>query len=78
MKQLKNGSVSLKDGLDKLMQDGIRKLANLAEDDLNTLAERLRACADLGNAYNTFSGISPDMDGTVKFIYKTETITVNK
>lgn len=78
VKQLKNGSVSLKDGLDKLMQDGIRKLANLAEDDLNTLAERLRACADLGSAYNTFSGISPDMDGTVKFIYKTETITVNK
>ncbi len=72
--QLKNGAGSLKNGLDKLMQDGIRKIADLAEDDLNTMVERLRACGDLAQAYTTFTGVSPDMEGTVKFIYRTEAI----
>lgn len=72
--QLKDGSVSLKGGLDQLMRDGIRKIANLAEEDLDTLVERLRASADLAQSYTSFSGIHPDMEGTVKFIYRTDAI----
>lgn len=72
--KLKDGSVSLKGGLDQLMRDGIRKIANLAEDDLDTLAERLRAGTNLAQAYTSFSGIHADMDGTVKFIYRTDAI----
>ena len=72
--QLKNGSVSLKSGLDQLMRDGIRKIADLAEEDLDTLVERIRVCGELADSYNSFSGIHPGMDGTVKFIYRTEAI----
>lgn len=72
--QLKDGSVSLKNGLDQLMRDGIRKIADLAEDDLDNLVERIRACGELADSYNSFSGIHSGMDGTVKFIYRTDAI----
>ena len=72
--QLSDGSVRLKEGLDKLMRDGIRKIADLAEEDLDTLVERLRTSADLAQTYANFSGISDGMEGSVKFIYRTDAI----
>ena len=72
--QLKNGSVDLKKGLDQLMRDGIRKIADLTEEDLDSLVERIRGCGDLAEGYQTFSGIDPQMEGTVKFIYRTDPI----
>ena len=39
-----------------------------------SLAERLRAGTNLAQAYTSFSGIHADMDGTVKFIYRTDAI----
>ena len=73
---LRDGFGTLKDGLDKLMDEGIQKIADLAEEDLANLTARLSACIDAGNTYNTFSGKDPSVPGTVKFIYKTESIFI--
>ena len=35
---------------------------------------RLRATCDVSKNYKSFSGIGGDMDGQVKFIYRTEAI----
>ena len=72
---LRDGSGELKDGLTKLMNEGIRKIADLAEKDLTDLTARLSAVIDAGQSYSSFSGIGSDMEGMVKFIYKTDSIS---
>ncbi len=71
---LKDGSKALKDGLAKVMEEGIQKIADLAEEDLTDLTARLSATVDAANSYTSFSGLDTNMDGTVKFIYKTDSI----
>ena len=38
------------------------------------VSNRIRVTADVAKHYTSFSGISEDMDGYVKFIYKTDSI----
>ena len=38
------------------------------------IVTRLKATIDVSKNYRNFSGISDDMDGQVKFIYRTEEI----
>ena len=73
---LRDGSSVLKDGLNKLMDEGIQKITDLAEEDLADLTARLSACVEAGNNYNTFSGKNSSVIGTVKFVYKTDSISV--
>ena len=73
---LRDGSTALNDGLTKLMEEGIQKIADLAENDLEDLTARLCASIDAAHDYRTFSGIAPDTEGTVKFIFKTDSISV--
>ena len=74
MTQLRDGSGELKDGIEKLNDEGIQKIVDLFDGDLGTLVTRLRALADVAGDYNNYSGLSDDMTGTVKFIYKTAAI----
>ncbi len=74
--QLRDGSKTLSDGLNKFMQQGIQKLIDLAENDMGNLADRLTASIDAAKGYTTFSGNEADTDSTVKFIYKTDAITI--
>ncbi len=76
--QLRDGSKSLSDGLTKMMQEGIQKLLDLADKDLEDLTGRISACADAAKEYNSFTGIGADMEGTVKFIYKTDAVEISK
>ena len=71
---LRDGSDTLKAGLTKLMNEGIQKIADLAEEDLTDLTARLSACIEAGQSYTDFSGRAPEAEGTVKFIYKTDSI----
>ncbi len=75
---LRDGSSALKDGLNKLMDEGIRKIADLAEDDLTNLSARMSAAVDAANRYKTFTGMDNSADGTVKFIYKTDSVSAKK
>lgn len=75
---LRDGSTALNDGLTQLMQEGIQKIADLAEKDLEDLTARLSASINAAQGYRTFSGIAKDTEGTVKFIIKTDSISVTE
>ena len=72
--QLRGGSMELSDGLKQFNEEGIQKLIEAVDGDLDGLSNRIRVTADVAKHYTSFSGISEDMDGDVKFIYKTDSI----
>ena len=73
--KLTDGSKALNDGITTLVEEGIRKFADSAEADLTGLKDRVTALVDMAQAYNNFSGKCSQMDGSVKFIYKTDEIS---
>ena len=70
----KDGTGKLKKGLETLNSEGIQKIIDAYNDNLAGLSDRLKATVDAGKAYDTFSGKSSDMKGSVKFIYETDAI----
>lgn len=72
--QLRDGSMELSDGLKQFNEEGIQKLIEAVDGDLDGLSNRIRVTADVAKHYTSFSGISEDMEGDVKFIYKTDSI----
>ena len=72
--QLKNGAMQLSEGLQQLNKEGIQKLTKLLQDDLGDLTARVKATIDVSKDYRSFSGISDDASGQVKFIYRTDEI----
>lgn len=72
--QLKDGAMQLNDGLVQFNEEGVQKLLDAFGGDFTDLVARLRASADVSKAYNSFAGISDGMAGSVKFIYRTDSI----
>ena len=72
--QLKDGSMQLSDGLKQFNDEGISKITDIFNGDLSELAPRLKAMIDVSKRYKSYSGLTDEMDGEVKFIYKTEEI----
>jgi putative membrane protein len=72
--QLKDGAMQLTDGLKQLNEEGIQKLVDAVDGDLGKLAARAKATLDVSRDYKSFAGISDEMDGSVRFIYKTDEI----
>lgn len=72
--QLKDGAMQLSEGLQQLNKEGIQKLTKLLQDDLGDLTARVQATIDVSKDYRSFSGISDDASGQVKFIYHTDEI----
>lgn len=72
--QLKDGAMQLSEGMKEFDEEGIQKLADAFDGDLNGLISRCRAMSDAAKTYQSFAGISKDMTGTVKFIYRTDAI----
>ena len=50
-------------------QDGIQKLVDAFDGDVESLLDNLNQILEDSKAYNNFSGISKDMKGEVKFIF---------
>ena len=71
---LRDGAMKLSDGLQEFNEQGIQKLVDVVDGDLGGLVTRLRATVDVSKNYTSFSGISDDMAGQVKFIYRTESV----
>lgn len=74
VQQIEEGAGSLRDGIKKLDEEGIQKIKELFEGDLEALVTRMRAIADVAGDYNNYSGLSQNMTGNVKLIYKTDSI----
>ena len=72
--ELRDGTMQISDGLKEFDEKGIQKLVELLDGDLAGLLTRIRATTDVSKKYINFAGIADGMDGTVKFIYKTEEI----
>ena len=71
--KLKDGSMQLSSGLKEFNEKGIEKITSLV-DDAKVVIERLKATVEVSKRYRNFSGISSEMSGQVKFIYKTDEI----
>ena len=72
--QLRDGAKTLSEGLNKFNEEGVSKIADAVNGDLKTFIARARATADVSKDYRSFSGLSDDMDGSVRFIYRTDSI----
>ena len=78
VEQLRDGSRELSDGLDEFNREGIQKLVDAVDGDLEGFVERLKATADVSRDYQSFSGIDPETEGQVKFIYRTAPVEVSE
>lgn len=74
IRQLRDGSMELSNGLKQFNEEGVQKLTQAVDGDLKGFSDRIRVTADVAKRYTSFSGISKEMEGTVKFIYKTDSI----
>ena len=75
--KLAGGSMELCDGLKKFRDEGISKLTEILDGDLGNIADRLNVTVDAAKSYNSFTGLGEGMNGSTKFIYKTEEIKSN-
>ena len=71
---LADGTNKLRDGAQKLNDEGIKKITSLFGKKADKAIDSIQDFLDAGSSYKSFSGISSDMDGQVKFIYKTPEI----
>lgn len=69
--KLDDGALKLNKGMQKLYREGIGKIVELYNGKLKGLAGTLDSLSD-GGGYKTFTKLPDEMDGSVKFIYKTE------
>ena len=76
--ELKDGTTELLDGVNEYNEDGIQKLYETVNVDLQNLVDRVDAISDLSGAYQSFSGKSDTMEGSVKFIIETEAIELEE
>lgn len=69
-----DGSAQLSDGLKQFNDEAIQKIVSAYNDDLAGLSDNLKATAQAGKDYQTFSGKDDAMQGKVTFIYETDGI----
>lgn len=69
---LDEGALKLMDGMFEFDEDGIHKLTELFGEDVQDVTDRLKAVADAGKEYNTFTELPEGVDGSVKFVIRTE------
>ena len=78
IRALRDGANTLYQGLGQFDEEGVQKLTEAAGG-IEKLAERFRAVSAAAEQYRSFSGDNGGdaMEGTVKFIYRTEEITAD-
>lgn len=69
--KLNDGAHALADGVVTFNEEGINEIVNAYEGDAEPLINRIQAVLEAGSDYQTFTAISDDINGSVKFIYKT-------
>ena len=74
--QLRDGSLKLSDGLKEFNEKGVEKLVEAVDGNISGLLTRVKATVDVSKDYKSFSGISDEMNGQVKFIYRTAAIEI--
>lgn len=72
VKKLDEGAVALNEGMIQFNEEGIKKLVEVFDGDIDGLLDKVNTILDSSKQYKNFSGISDGMDGDVKFIFITE------
>ena len=72
--QLSDGAHQLADGIVEFNEEGIEKILNAYNGDIEPLVERLQAVLDAGKDYDTYTDKADGVNSSVKFIYKTAAI----
>ena len=76
--KLADGSVTLNEGMVKFDEEGIQKLADTYNGDVKGMLNKVVAVMQAGSDYQSFSDISEDTLGEVKFIIRTEGVGTDK
>ena len=71
---LDTGAHELADGVVTFNEEGIEKIVNAYNGDIEPLMKRLQKVLDAGEDYQSYTGIADGINGSVKFIYKTDAI----
>ena len=66
--------MQLSDGLKEFNEKGIKKITDAINGDVKDVYERVKATIDVSKNYKSFGGISDDMDGISRFVFKTDSI----
>lgn len=69
---LSDGAHELADGVVTFNEEGIEKILNAYNGDIEPLTEKIQAVLDAGADYQTYTGIADGVNGSVKFLYRTE------
>lgn len=72
--KLDDGSHELADGMVEFDEKGISKIVNSYNGDIKPLTDKLQAMLDAGEDYQTFTSVADGVNGSVKFIYKLDSI----
>lgn len=72
--ELKEGADELRDGMEEFNEEGIKKITDFLDEDVQDIVDRLEAVKDAGDAYKLFSESDATADGKVKFIIETGSI----
>ncbi|MCM1082373.1 MAG: hypothetical protein NC428_02760 [Clostridium sp.] len=72
--ELSDGSEQLLNGMKEFNEKGIQKLVEAFDGDVEVLIARIKAVVDVSKEYQTFAGKADDVRGSVKFIYRTDSI----
>lgn len=70
--KLTSGASELSNGMVQFNEEGIAKITGALDLDGVKFVDKLKAIMDAGKGYQSFDGISDGIDGTVKFVIKTE------
>ena len=76
--QLRDGAMELSHGLKEFNEQGVQKLVDAFDGNLAGLMDRVDALRNVSERYSSFSGISSDMDGQVKFIWRTDAVELKE
>ncbi|MEG2607546.1 MAG: hypothetical protein RR964_02615 [Lachnospiraceae bacterium] len=72
IQQLDIGAQALNTGMTEFHYTGIEQLTSVFQEDIRNMVNRMSKLLNTSKEYRNFSGISDDMEGTVKFIFITE------
>lgn len=72
--ELSDGAHKLADGITEFSEDGIDEIINSYNGDIEPLVDRIQAVLDAGADYQTYTDIADGVNGSVKFIIKTDAV----
>lgn len=72
--QLRDGAMTLSEGMNEFRTQGLDKLSALLGGDAGALQARIDALKEVSSSYDSFAGCADGMDGSVQFVFRTDAI----